>query len=86
MLDYTGFPGIADLKQEVPSLLKTMVYLICKYTGHKLYWWDWEVWKERQASLLQFWDEYRVIKANHDLDHPIIKNKMYYQASSKYAD
>ena len=59
---------------------------MCKYTGHKLYWWDWEVWKERQASFTsQFWDEYRVIKANHDSDHPIRKKvRIHYQASSKY--
>ena len=82
-----GFPGIADFKARGSKFVKENGYiLICKYTGHKLYWWDWEVWKERQASFTsQFWEEYRVIKANHDSDHPIIKKvKMHYQASSKY--
>ena len=86
--DYNkGFPGIADFKSKGSRFVKNNGYiLICKYTGHKLYWWDWEVWKERQASFTsQFWDEYRIIKANHDSDHPIRKKvRVHYQASSKY--
>lgn len=56
-----GFPGITAFKQKGSKFVRQNGYvLICQYTGHKMYWWDWEKWKEEQESFTeQFWEEYR---------------------------
>lgn len=56
-----GFPGITAFKQKGSKFVRQNGYvLICQATGHKMYWWDWEKWKEEQESFTeQFWEEYR---------------------------
>ena len=56
-----GFPGITAFKQKGSKFVRQNGYvLICQETGHKMYWWDWEKWKEEQESFTeQFWEEYR---------------------------
>ena len=56
-----GFPGITVFKQKGSKFVRQNGYvLICQATGHKMYWWDWEKWKEEQESFTeQFWEEYR---------------------------
>lgn len=56
-----GFPGIAKFKSEGSKAVRKNGYvLMCKYTGHKMYWWDHDKWLERQKSFTQeFWEEYR---------------------------
>lgn len=35
--------------------------IICKHTGHKLYWWDHKEWLERQKSFTpEFWENYKL--------------------------
>ena len=57
----TGFPGIAKFKAEGSKAVRKEGYvLMCKYTGHKMYWWDHNKWLERQKSFTQeFWEDYR---------------------------
>ena len=57
----SGFPGIAKFKSEGSKAVRKNGYvLMCKYTGHKMYWWDHDKWLERQKSFTQeFWEEYR---------------------------
>ena len=57
----SGFPGIAKFKSEGSKAVRKNGYvLMCKYTGHKMYWWDHGKWLERQKSFTQeFWEEYR---------------------------
>ena len=57
----SGFPGIAKFKSEGSKAVRKNGYvLMCKYTGHKMYWWDHNKWLERQKSFTQeFWEEYR---------------------------
>lgn len=56
-----GFPGITAFKQKGSKFVRQNGYvLICQATGHKMYWWDWEKWKEEKESFTeQFWEEYR---------------------------
>ena len=42
-----GFKGIAAFKRAGSAFVRSHGYIvICKYTGHKLLWEDWEKWKE----------------------------------------
>ena len=56
-----GFPGIAKFKSEGSRAVRSKGYvLMCKHTGHKMYWWDHDKWLERQKSFTQeFWEKYR---------------------------
>ena len=57
----SGFPGIAKFKSEGSRFVRKNGYiLMCKYSGHKMYWWDHDKWLERQKSFTQdFWEDYR---------------------------
>ena len=57
----SGFPGIADFKKKGSEFVRKYGYiLMCKYSGHKMYWWDHKEWIERQKKFTQeFWEEYR---------------------------
>jgi DNA polymerase I-like protein with 3'-5' exonuclease and polymerase domains len=53
-------------------------------TGHKMYWWDWDKWKEVQASYTStFWEEY---KAKHKGTGDFIEQevKQHFKAASKW--
>lgn len=42
-----GFSGIATFKEQGAKFVKEHGYIIiCKKTGHKIYWEDWEKWRE----------------------------------------
>lgn len=44
-----GFAGIAKFKEKGANFVKTHGYIvICKKTGHKIYWEDWEKWREME--------------------------------------
>lgn len=44
-----GFSGIARFKEKGTAFVKEHGYIvICKKTGHKIYWEDWEKWKEME--------------------------------------
>ena len=57
----SGFPGIADFKKKGSEFVRKNGYiLMCKYSGHKMYWWDHKEWIARQKKFTQeFWEEYR---------------------------
>lgn len=81
----SGFPGIADFKKKGSEFVRKNGYiLMCKYSGHKMYWWDHKEWLERQASFTQqFWDDYR---RNHKGTNDAIAQEvsMHFKAASKY--
>lgn len=56
-----GFKGTAEFARRGSSFVRKNGYiLMCKDTGHKMYWWDFNDWLERQESFdADFWDEYR---------------------------
>ena len=58
--------------------------LICKDTGHKMYWWDHEEWLERQKSFTpEFWEEYRLYhKGTNDEVATMVRK--HFQAAGKW--
>lgn len=62
-----GFPGIAEFKKKGSSAVRKNGYIVlCKETGHKTYWWDFNKWLEKEKSHnSEFWDMYKPIKANY---------------------
>lgn len=82
---WKGFAGIAKFKIEGSKAVRKNGYvLMCKYTGHKMYWWDHKKWLERQASFTQdFWEEYRTYhKGTSDMIALTVKE--HFQAASKW--
>ena len=58
---WKGFSGIANFKQKGSDFVRKHGYiLMCKYSGHKMFWWDYKEWQERQKSFTpEFWENYR---------------------------
>ena len=57
---------------------------MCKYSGHKMYWWDHKEWLKRQDSFTQeFWEDYR---NNHKGtgDSVALEVSQHFKAASKY--
>lgn len=82
-----GFPGIAAFKAKGSKFVREHGYvLMCAYTGHKMYWWDWEQWKERQAryNAPGFWDEYKAHHKGVQGDPIALEVKQHFQAASKW--
>lgn len=81
-----GFPGISSFKEKGSKFVRANGYvLICKYTGHKIYWSDWNKWKEEQMSFTStFWDEYRTLKQIDPTNEIVQKVKHHFQAASKW--
>ena len=81
----TGFPGIANFKSQGSKFVRKNGYvLMCKYTGHKMYWWDHNKWLERQKSFTpEFWDDYRC-KHKGTNDRISLEVKEHFQAASKW--
>ena len=80
-----GFPGIAKFKMEGSKAVRQNGYvLMCKYTGHKMYWWDHNKWLERQKSFTsEFWDVYRN-KHKGTGDAIAMEVREHFQAASKW--
>lgn len=80
-----GFPGIAKFKADGSKAVRQKGYvLMCKYTGHKMYWWDHQVWLDRQKSFTQeFWEEYRT-KHKDTGDAIALSVREHFQAASKW--
>ena len=81
----TGFPGIAKFKAEGSKAVRRDGYvLMCKHTGHKMYWWDHDKWTNRQKSFTQdFWEDYR---NNHKGtgSRVALEVREHFQAASKW--
>ena len=80
-----GFPGIAKFKADGSKAVRKNGYvLMCKYTGHKMYWWDHQVWLDRQKSFTQeFWEDYRNNHKNTG-DSVALSVREHFQAASKW--
>ena len=81
----TGFPGIAKFKSEGSKAVRKNGYvLMCKYTGHKMYWWDHDKWLKRQESFTQeFWENYRNYHKGTG-DEVALEVREHFQAASKW--
>ena len=82
---YNKFKGIADFKKRGSEFVRKNGYiLMCKYSGHKMFWWDHEQWLKRQQSFTQeFWEEYRT-KHKGTGDAVAKEVSMHFRAASKY--
>jgi DNA polymerase-1 len=82
---YNKFKGIADFKKKGSDFVyKNGYILMCKYSGHKMFWYDHDKWVERNKSFTQeFWDDYR---QNHKGTNDYIAQEVrqHFQASSKW--
>lgn len=81
-----GFKGISKFKEEGSKFVRSNGYvLICEHTGHKVYWYDWVEWKDRQKSFTsEFWDRYKVIKSTNPNDPLVKEMSMHFKAASKW--
>lgn len=79
------FTGVSSFAKKGSEFVRNNGYiLICPYTGHKMYWWDWKEWKKRQASFTsEFWEDYR---QNHKGtgDSVALQVREHFQAAGKY--
>lgn len=81
----SGFPGIADFKKKGSEFVRKNGYiLMCKYSGHKMYWWDHKQWLQRQQSFTpEFWEDYRLHhKGTNDSVARMVSS--HFKAASKY--
>lgn len=81
----SGFPGISEFKKKGSEFVRKNGYiLMCKYSGHKMFWWDHDKWLERQKKFTQeFWEEYRDRHKNTG-DRIALEVKHHFQAASKW--
>lgn len=82
---YNKFKGIAAFKKKGSEFVRRNGYvLMCKYTGHKMYWWDHKDWLERENSHTKaFWEEYRQ-KHKGTGDAIAQEVSMHFKAASKW--
>ena len=57
-----AFAGMTAFAKRGSKFVRDNGYIImCKHTGHRMYWWDHKDWLERQKSFTsEFWDDYRL--------------------------
>lgn len=79
------FKGLSEFAKKGAKFVRQNGYiLICKYTGHRMHWWDFNEWKERQRSFTQeFWEEYRNYHKGTG-DAIALEVRQHFQAVSKY--
>ena len=80
-----AFIGMSTFAKKGAQFVRSHGYiLINPITGHKMYWWDWDKWKERQQSFTQeFWEEYRTIHKGTG-DDVALEVRQHFQAAGKY--
>lgn len=81
----SGFKGIAEFKKKGSKFVREHGYVIMnKYTGHRMYWHDWEYWKSVQNSYTpEFWEDY---KLNHKGTGDYVEQevKQHFKAAAKW--
>ena len=82
---YGKFKGIKQFKECGSRAVRQNGYvLINPITGHKMYWWDWQQWKEEQQKYTsEFWDDYRMYHKGTG-DEIAKEVKHHFQVQSKY--
>lgn len=80
-----GFRGTAEFAKKGSKFVREHGYVVMnKYTGHRMYWWDWKEWKKRQESFTsEFWEDYKLHhKGTGDAVH--LEVKQHFKAASKW--
>ena len=80
-----AFVGMTDFARKGSKFVRENGYIImCKHTGHRMYWWDHDEWLERQKSFTpEFWEEYR-LKHKGTGDAVAMMVREHFQAASKW--
>ena len=82
-----GFSGVTNYKKKGSRFVRENGYvLMCEHTGHKMYWYDHEEWKQRQAKYQSSdwsWDNYRQ-KHKGTGDWVEQQVKMHFKAAAKW--
>lgn len=82
-----GMSGLKTFKKKGSQFVLAHGYVpILAQTGHRGYWFDWDYWKQNEAShTSEFWEDY---KANHKGtgDEVCKQVKEHFQAKSKWCD
>ena len=81
-----AFAGMTAFAKKGAAFVRNHGYIIINpQTGHRLNWWDWDKWKERQKEFSQpgFWEDF---KAHHKGtgDALSLEVRQHFQAASKY--
>ena len=81
-----AFSGMTAFAKKGAAFVRSHGYIIINpQTGHRLTWWDWDTWKERQKrfNAQGFWDDF---KAHHKGtgDALCMEVRHHFQAASKY--
>lgn len=81
----SGMKGLASFKVKGSKEVREKGYvLLMPQTGHKMYWWDFNKWKQRQASFnSEFWDKYKACHKGTG-DAVALEVKQHFQAASKW--
>ena len=79
------FKGVSSFASKGATFVRNNGYIVINpITGHKLYWWDWNRWKEEAASWNQdFWDKYKLYHKGTN-DEICQKVRHHFQAAGKY--
>lgn len=80
-----AFAGMTAFAKRGSKFVRDNGYIImCKHTGHRMYWWDHKDWLERQKSFTsEFWDDYRLHHKGTG-DSVAMMVREHFQAASKY--
>lgn len=82
-----GFKGTAAFAKKGSKLVRQNGYvLINPQTGHKMYWWDWDFWKQEEQAFKEpgFWNTYREAKTEGSDPELVFRVKTHFKAASKY--
>ena len=85
------FKGISEFAKTALKNVKELGYvLINEFTGHKVYWHDWEEWNSRSSKFdSTYWETYRAMKdslSTEEFNLTPIKMEVskYFKALSKW--
>lgn len=80
-----AFTGMSSFAKKGSQFVRSHGYIVINpMTGHKMYWWDWDEWKERQKTFTQdFWEDFRT-RHKGTGDNVALMVRRHFQAASKY--
>lgn len=81
-----AFSGMTAFAKKGATFVRSHGYIVINpITGHRLNWWDWNLWKERQKEYDKpgFWDNFKAYHKGTG-DEVALEVRQHFQAASKY--
>ena len=81
-----AFSGMTAFAKKGAAFVRSHGYIVINpITGHRLNWWDWNLWKERQKEYDKpgFWDNFKAYHKGTG-DEVALEVRQHFQAASKY--